>query len=272
MGRKKDAVAFVLKDALGPVRRTPDARDLGDFMLTGLKWVFPVLAPAIAGFAQYYIPGTKVIYPWAIPLGVFVLSLAVLVYLSAVWQRLRVVDLEQASKPRLVIEKGKQESTGQIRFGWGLLVHNAGDDEAIDVHAELEAIQFACPTEGISLDEWPTNRPLHWAAQGEDDAFAIPGQQARRLNICYFNENTLSVELSYHRSSNEFRTRNALTFDKYPVHVLVNIVCRGQKPLFALCRIDPYPYERSFDLLYWGVERPDLSQYEEEPPAEATTQ
>lgn len=185
------------------------------------------------------------------------------------------LTLEQVNEwsqrtPSLRVEQGEEESTGPVVRGWGLTVWNDEGQEVRGVHANLEAVDTVYPA-NVSLDWLPTNCDLHWARQGEEVGFTIPGGQSARLNVFYQDQATKHLKLSYHRTTEDFRERHNLFFD-FPVLILINITGEGRTPVFAVCRIEPKSakdqiYEGlskkpSFALLGSRIDRPSLRDFQ----------
>jgi len=171
------------------------------------------------------------------------------------------------------IEEGKEESTGTVKRGWGLIVWNDGKEEAQGVHANLEHIEF-CDMESTLRAYWATNRDLHWAVREKNGLINIPSGQSARLQVIFYNETSRQVEFSYHGMSELFRFKNALSSPE-PILILLNITSRGEIPTFAVCRIHPdsarslIKHDLSgnppLELLWSGTKRPQLSDFQNQP-------
>lgn len=183
------------------------------------------------------------------------------------------VHVGEVLKPYLRVEQGKEESTGTISRGWGLIVWADAESDALGIHAKLEAMTSEYVIESVPLDGWPTDRDLHWAGQIDDFDTKIPAGQSARLNVFYYDRTTKKVKLSYHRATEEFREQNSLLIN-LPLLILINIASEGRQPTFVVCRLDPksasnliyqgYANEAPFTLLWHGPERRQLSEFQQE--------
>ena len=185
------------------------------------------------------------------------------------WEGSRLLYRLDQTNPSLRVEEGKEEATGTVKRGWGLIVWNDGEEEAQGVHANLEHIAF-CDMESTLRAYWPTNRDLHWAVQERNGSISIPGGQSARLQVIFYNESSRQVEFSYHGVTDLFRLENALS-NPEPIFILLNITSQGKAPTFVVCRIHPDSARSQIthglsenpplELLYSGTKRPQLDDF-----------
>jgi hypothetical protein len=198
--------------------------------------------------------------------------------------RERTATLEKAMRPVLELI-GDKEEVGKYPLdrGWDLVIHNMGVDKALGCSARIEAIDFKFTDVGQMLKRWPTDRQLHWAGQ-EGETYDIPGGQTAHLNIAYFGNISFPGQqinrratLAY-RGDETFRATHALPEGSSPMLVLINLVSDGQRPLYILCELDVAvmkdmilaglsPERAPLKSLYFGPDRPALSDYRSESPA-----
>lgn len=91
----------------------------------------------------------------------------------------------------------------------------------------------------MTLERWPTDRPLHWASQ-ESETSDIPGGQSAHLNVIYYEsyEGKQKVTLAY-RGTTECRFAQYLPTGVGPILASINLTSDGVKPKYIVCRVDP---------------------------------
>ena len=261
------------------------------FQLIGL-----IVPPTAGAIAALVIPG-NVSPQTQIALGTIAAfaTLTLVVVVKFLWNlhsspydqrdeaRAQVHVLENKMQPVLELVNEKEEA-GKFPGdrGWGLVIRNRGVDKAVSCSARIEAIEFELTGTGQTLERWPIDRPLQWAGQEGED-YDIPGGQAAHLDIAYIGafgswgpEVNRRATLAY-RGDEAFRVTHALPESVGPILLLINLVSEGQLPLYILCKLDVQVMKgmitgglterQPFKCLYFGSDRPTLSDFQSEHPA-----
>lgn len=211
---------------------------------------------------------------WLISIVVAIIVILLCLFIFNLIRTPVYIRFEEKMKPRLEIIGIRKQNVGAFGkgSGWGLMVKNNGIEPALTCRAIVE--QIIPETGSKALDEWPINRPLHWAGQSEGmDDFTILGGQTARLGIIYLDYESGGqrnvITLAY-RSNEQFRFLNYFLVDE-PILLLLSITNEGTLPQYVVCRIDlemitlDLVIEREdrplFKIWCSGVEKPDLSEF-----------
>jgi hypothetical protein len=124
----------VFKDVMRPFKFTGDAFDMPGKISVFLGYAPVPVAGGLAYLGQSYLPGVRNLYPWAFPVIMMVVGLAILMFITAVRYRAR-LDFG-----------GPHNRDGLIRSAWDL--HNAAWD-LMQVDSNENRRQFEKARSGI---------------------------------------------------------------------------------------------------------------------------
>lgn len=183
--------------------------------------------------------------------------------------------LELDKVPILQIESVKEEDGPSLSSrGWGLIVRNTSTIKASGCSARIEEITFETANPSVTLSRYPTDRPLHWAAQ-QSETYEIPGRQTAHLNVVYTERPTFrqtQVTLLAYIGADTFRQGFPLPDNVGPIWLSVNLVCDGANPQYVVCRVVPsllnslltrgYSDDTPFRILWVSEIRPSLEEFQ----------
>jgi hypothetical protein len=230
---------------------------------------------------------------WIIPLviwGLFALLVIPYRLVSNYKKRLdkaqeQISRLKEEQKPCLTIVTAIRSNYGKEGYSWDLVIKNLGADEAEDCKGTLVDIEFAKPTDGLSMGQWPTNAQLQWADQPLSSVvnkFSIPGLESRNLHV-FVNElserhdQMADLYIAYARDELS-RERNvlsigtlstptsAVTVDTISAILVISISSAKRVPIFAVCYLDRkytgYRYDENLVFIEKNItQEPSINNY-----------
>ena len=166
------------------------------------------------------------------------------------------IRFEKEKEPRLAIKGIARSHYGKKGHSWDLIIKNLGTDRADDCKGTLVGIDFAKPTEGLSMEWWPKNEQLQWAERLPSmlQEFSIPGLESRNLRVIvnelskpqtpYHDIRTVYIayardELSRERSPLDagtlFTPTSNITVDTASCILVIGITSKNAVPIYAIC-------------------------------------